>query len=383
MNRHIIPVGAAIVIALAAADPAAQSGLAKVSQVPLGKRSVPVLWADGLEFKDLNRNGRLDRYEDWRAPLDDRVNDLVRRMTLEEKAGLMVSPTLPMGPDGTVSEEPRPMRNPFGEGAWTLPGTSDAILGKHIRQFINRENAPPKTMAAWLNGVQEIAERSRLGIPAFFVTNPRNHLGSGRAIGIDEAGGSFSQWPGTLGLAATRDADLVEESARIAAREYVSVGIRGAYHPQADLATEPRWGRIAGTLGEDADLTSTMIRAMVRGFQGDALGPSSVALIVKHFPGGGPADDGHDSHFALRQVRRVSRRATLTTTCAPSRPQSTRGPRRSCPTTRFRRASPTNRSATPSTGRSSRTSSGGNWASKASSIRTPASRRRWCGASRT
>ncbi len=57
-------------------------------------------------------------------------------------------------------------------------------------------------------------------------------------------------------------------------------------------------GRIAGTLGEDADLTSTMIRAMVRGFQGDALGPSSVALIVKHFPGGGPADDGHDSHFA-------------------------------------------------------------------------------------
>jgi beta-glucosidase len=288
----------AVIAAAALGLRAEQPGLAKVSQPLLGVRSVAVLTVDGLKFKDLNKNGRLDRYEDWRQPLDARVDDLVRQMTLEEKAGLMVSPTLPMGPGGAVNEEPRPMPNPFGAGGWALPGTSDAVLKSHIRQFINRENAAPRTMATWLNGVQEIAERSRLGIPAFFVTNPRNHLGSGRTIGIDEAAGSFSQWPGTLGLAATRDAALVEEFARIAAREYLSVGIRGAYHPQADLATEPRWGRISGTLGEDADLTCALIRAMVRGFQGDALGPASVALIVKHFPGGGPADAGQDSHFA-------------------------------------------------------------------------------------
>ena len=116
-------------------------------------------------------------------------------------------------------------------------------------------------------------------------------------VGIEEAGGSFSQWPGTLGLAATRDAALVEEFSRIAAEEYVAVGIRGAYHPQVDLATEPRWARISGTFGEDADLTSDMVRAMVRGFQGKTLGPKSVALIVKHFPGGGPAIQGQDSHF--------------------------------------------------------------------------------------
>ena len=167
----------------------------------------------------------------------------------------------------------------------------------HIRQFINRANTSPRTMVTWLNGVQQIAESSRLGIPAFFVTNPRNHLGGGMVVGIEEAGGSFSQWPGTLGLAATRDAALVEEFSRIAAEEYVAVGIRGAYHPQVDLATEPRWARISGTFGEDADLTSDMVRAMLRGFQGKTLGPKSVALIVKHFPGGGPAIQGQDSHF--------------------------------------------------------------------------------------
>ncbi len=248
MNRHIIPVGAAIVIALAAADPAAQSGLAKVSQVPLGKRSVPVLWADGLEFKDLNRNGRLDRYEDWRAPLDDRVNDLVRRMTLEEKAGLMVSPTLPMGPDGTVSEEPRPMRNPFGEGAWTLPGTSDAILGKHIRQFINRENAPPKTMAALAQRGAGNRRTVAAGHPGVLRHQPEEPPRVGPRHRHRRGRRELLPVAGPLGLAATRDADLVEESARIAAREYVSVGIRGAYHPQADLATEPRWGGLRARL---------------------------------------------------------------------------------------------------------------------------------------
>jgi beta-glucosidase len=268
------------------------------SQPALGTRSVRLLKIDGLSFKDLNKNGRLDHYEDWRKPVDTRVADLVAQMRLEEKAGLMVSPTLPMGSNGSVNEETRPMPNPFGGPAWSIPGTSEAVLRMHIRQFINRANAAPRTMATWLNAVQEIAERSRLGIPAFFVTNPRNHLGAGMVIGIDEAGSSFSQWPGTLGLAAARDAALVEEFSRIAAEEYVAVGLRGAYHPQVDLATEPRWARISGTFGEDAALTSTMVTAMIRGFQGRTLGPKSVALIVKHFPGGGPAIEGQDSHFA-------------------------------------------------------------------------------------
>jgi beta-glucosidase len=152
-------------------------------------------------------------------------------------------------------------------------------------------------MATWTNAVQEVAEGRRLGTPVLFVTNPRNHYGARATFGIAEASSAFSQWPGTLGLAATRDVALVEEFARIAAREYVSVGIRGAYHPTADVATEPRWGRFRETFGEDATLTAEMIGALVRGFQGKELGPTSVALTTKHFPGAGPASEGQDAHF--------------------------------------------------------------------------------------
>lgn len=270
---------------------------ARSAQPELGVRSAKVLVVRGLRFKDLNKNGTLDPYEDWRQPVASRVDNLLSQMILEEKAGLMVGPTLPMGPDGTLSERGEATVNPFG-GTNAPLGTSDAIAKRHIRQFINRVNTDPWTMATWLNRVQEAAESTRLGIPALFVTNPRNHLGGEGRVGIDEAAGAFSQWPGTLGLAATRDAALVEEFGAIAAKEYTSVGIRGAYHPQADVATEPRWGRISGTLGEDADLTARLITAMVRGFQGPQLGPASVALTVKHFPGGGPAFEGQDSHYA-------------------------------------------------------------------------------------
>jgi len=270
-----------------------------IAQPEIGARVVDVLRVEGLLFKDLNKNGKVDAYEDWRRPVAERVDDLVSQMTLEEKAGLMVGPSLPMGPGGTVREDPVYGVNPFAGGPASMvsPGTTDAITKRHIVQFINRENADPRTMATWLNAVQQVAEGRRLGTPVLFVTNPRNHYGAAATFGIAEASTAFSQWPGTLGLAATRDVALVEEFARIAAQEHVSVGIRGAYHPTADVATEPRWGRFRETFGEDAQLTAEMIAALVRGFQGKELGPTSVALTTKHFPGAGPASEGQDAHF--------------------------------------------------------------------------------------
>ncbi len=270
-----------------------------LQQLEIGARVVEVLRVEGLLFKDLNKSGRLDAYEDWRRPVAERVDDLVSQMTIEEKAGLMVGPSLPMGPGGAVREDPVYGANPFAGGPPSMvsPGTTDALTKRHIVQFINRENADPRTMATWTNAVQQAAEGRRLGTPVLFVTNPRNHYGAAATFGIAEASSAFSQWPGTLGLAATRDVALVEEFARIAAREYVSVGIRGAYHPTADVATEPRWGRFRETFGEDANLTAEMIAALVRGFQGKALGPASVALTTKHFPGAGPASEGQDAHF--------------------------------------------------------------------------------------
>lgn len=269
------------------------------AQPVIGARSAKVLSIDGLLFKDLNKNGQLDPYEDWRLPVEARAGDLVARMTLEEKAGLMVGPSLVPGVNGSISDQPTYGTNPFNPGPPQLvsPATEDALHRLHLVQFIIRANLPPRQLATWLNAVQEVAERTRLGIPPVFVTNPRNHIGAGPNFGIMEAGGAFSQWPGTLGLAATRDAKLVEEFASIAASEYVSVGLRGAYHPTADVATEPRWNRFGETLGEDANLTAEMIGALIRGFQGKALGPASVAVVVKHFPGAGPADSGFDAHF--------------------------------------------------------------------------------------
>jgi beta-glucosidase len=262
-------------------------------------RVAPVLQVNGLLFKDLNKNGKLDVYEDWRRPIEERVNDLVAQMTIEEKAGLMVGPTLSAGPGGAVNEQAVYGVNPFNPGPLMLnvPATTEAINRRHIRQFINRENLPAKTMANWLNGVQQIAEGSRLGIPVVFVTNPRNQYGTQNAFGFIEAGSAFSQWPGPLGLAAMRDTALVAEFARIAAQEYVSVGLRGAYHPTADVATEPRWNRFRETFGEDAKLTADIITALIRGFQGEKLTAHSVALTTKHFPGAGPAADGLDAHF--------------------------------------------------------------------------------------
>ena len=90
----------------------------------------------------------------------------------------------------------------------------------------------------------------------------------------------------------------MQRFADIARQEYLAVGLRLALHPQVDLATEPRWSRINGGFGEDADLTSKLVQAYIRGFQGEHLGPESVSTMTKHFPGGGPQLDGEDPHFA-------------------------------------------------------------------------------------
>lgn len=110
---------------------------------------------------------------------------------------------------------------------------------------------------------------------------------------------SFSQWPESLGLAATRDLGLIERFADTVRREYVAVGFRVALHPQIDLLTEPRWSRGGQTFGESSALTGGIAEVYIRAMRnGVTLGPTSVATMTKHFPGGGPQLDGEDPHFA-------------------------------------------------------------------------------------
>ena len=268
-------------------------------QPELGGRSVEILTVDGFQFKDLNKSGALDPYEDWRLQVKERVGDLLGQMSLEEKAGLMVHPALDMGQNGTLQEEPPERRQGVrGRRPPGIPGptTSEAILTRKITHVLTRSAEKPEVIATWNNNLQALAETARLAIPVTISSDPRNgfrHDPNATSV----RAGAFSQWPEPIGLAATHDAELVKRFGAIAAREYRAVGIRMALHPMADLATEPRWGRIAGTFGEDAELSAELTAAYIKGFQGDdGLTPASVATMTKHFPGGGPQADGLAPH---------------------------------------------------------------------------------------
>ena len=230
----------------------------------------------------------VEPYQNPTNSVENRIEDLLARLTLEDKAGLMFHDIAMMGQGGQLMGPD----NPFGR-----PATEAAIRDMRLNHF---NLAGPvdsvRNLVGWHNHVQEMALATRLGIPVTLSTDPRHSFSNNP--GTEALAGAFSQWPQSLGFAAIGDADLVQRYADIARQEYLAAGIRVALHPQIDLATEPRWARIGMTFGEDADLTSRLVSAYIRGFQGTELGPASVATMTKHFPGGGPQADGEDPHFA-------------------------------------------------------------------------------------
>jgi beta-glucosidase len=269
--------------------------------IPLVARAAPLLHVDGLTFKDLNKNGVLDPYEDWRLPVAARVADLIARLTVEEKVGLTHYASNHFaytGPEGELLDEPaQPLP---GSGGFEprfdghlppapSPTPRQMVLERHMRYVNNFGGAPPVIEARWTNALQELAEGSRLGIPLVFGTDPRNA----------NPRSGFAQWPPQLGLAATRDAGLVRDLAALANEQQRAVGVRFHIAPMADVATEPRWPRIPGTFGEDGPLCARLIRAYIEGMQaGHGIGSESVICSVKHFPGDGPVVDGYDPHNA-------------------------------------------------------------------------------------
>ena len=255
-----------------------------------------VLNENGIRFRDLNKNGKLDVYENPTAPIEARINDLVDQMTLEEKAGTMFVTMIGTTPKGEPMETPVLSTDPLVlMMSFALPSNSEMIARKKMNSFNILASLDAESMAKYANTIQKMAERTRLGIPITVATDPRH--GTINNPGASLFTPAFSQWPSSLGLAATRDTLLVREFGDIARQEYRAVGIHLALHPMADLATEPRWARTNGTFGEDADLSAAMTKAYVLGFQGDSLQETSVACMTKHFSGGGPQKDGEDAHF--------------------------------------------------------------------------------------
>ena len=245
------------------------------------------------KYRDLNKNGKMDVYEDVTATIEDRVNDLLEQMTIEEKAGLMFINGTFVNANGTLEKQEG------AEGfAARLPTAIESISNKKMNHFNFWQIPEVAALAKGYNVMQKVAEQSRLGIPVTIASDPRNHFSNNI---FSMAATSFSQWCETLGFAAIGDEQLVRQFAEIARNEYLAVGMKVALHPQIDLATEPRWPRISGTFGEDAALSAKLVREYIKGFQGDELGPNSVATMTKHFPGGGPQKEGLDPHFEFQK----------------------------------------------------------------------------------
>src|SRR6266403_4672864 len=207
------------------------------------------------------------------AASEKKIQTLLQKMTLEEKVGQLVQ---------------------YSAGQPTGPGTGrsdydDMIRKGEVGALFNITNARQ------VNEYQRVAvEQSRLHIPLLF--------------GLDVIHGFRTEFPIPLALASAWDPELVERTARVAARETSASGVRWTFSPMVDIARDARWGRMAEGSGEDPFLDAALARAYVRGYQGARLdAPDSIAACPKHFVGYGAAEGGRDynsvelSEHTLRQ----------------------------------------------------------------------------------
>lgn len=276
---------------------------------------VTILTVNGLKFKDLNKNGKLDPYEDWRLPADVRAKDLAKQMSVEQIAGLMLysgHQAIPANAKGFAAGTYNGKTfKESGLQPWALSDAQKKFLkDDNLRHVLIVGVQSPEVAAKWNNEMQAYVEGIGLGIPANNSSDPR-HSGQVTGSTVAEfnagAGGEISVWPDGLGMAATFDPALVKQFGHIAAQEYRALGIATALSPQIDLATEPRWYRASMTFGESPELATDMARAYIDGFQTstgvdeikDGWGYKSVNAMVKHWPSGGPEEGGRDGHWAF------------------------------------------------------------------------------------
>ena len=232
-------------------------GIALGLLLALASRAEDSIYHDG--WIDLNKNGRKDVYEDPAQPVEKRVNDLLRRMTLAEEIGQLWQTD--MGDNSDVLQA----------GAIRRGGVSAFLCGTRLIET-----------PVMRNKLQHIAvEQSRLGIPLMF--------------GHDSIHGFRTIFPIPLAQACAFDPELFEETQRISARESAAAGLDWVFAPMVDVARDPRWGRIAEGFGEDPWLGSMDAAANVRGFQGDDVADTNhVVACLKHYVGYGAAEGGRD-----------------------------------------------------------------------------------------
>lgn len=236
------------------------------TQAELGylKGYTDILTVDGLQFKDLNSNGSLDKYEDWRLPVDERVRDLYNQMTLEEKAGLFYHVNTCGNPQGVDFADPRYM---FSHES-TVPDENATFVSKSMWYYINElqltsqldnTNGTPEQQVVYHNAMQAIAEDTRLGIPVV-ISNDRQYNAWGGMI--DTAHDAFG---------AANDLALSEKLWTIYSLESRAVGIHIVLHPYSQ--------ELGSWNGEDPEYAGTMTRAEVNAIQVEG----GTEACMKHF----------------------------------------------------------------------------------------------------
>lgn len=279
-------------------------------QVELSARNKNMIKVEGFEYKDLNNNGKLDDYENWNLNPEQRAEDLVSQMNIEEKAGMMLIHSQ-LSATKQTNKELTSMNGLLNEQESTdnekiylnYTGNTTTIKDLNIRHIILREYSNPEEIAIWENAMNELAESSRLGIPIVFTSNPRNNAETVMTNANDI---QFTQYPTQTGIAAAAmgeekkkgQSDIIQNFAEIVKKELVATGIRKGYMYSADLMTDPRWARNSDTCGEDVNFVSDTIQTLVKTIQGgDSLSKTGVALTIKHFPGSGARVNGQDAHL--------------------------------------------------------------------------------------
>ncbi len=281
--------------------------------------SRPIIEADGLYFKDIDGTGEVSAVNDWRLSPAQRAAAYVKCLSVDEKIAQLFISDWRMGPkypsgrlpghvyeadeSGCLDEAPVNQVTIFGKQE--LPGTTTLIKDWFARHTIVRENAQPEDMADYLNQLQAIAEECVHFVPVQAASNSRNENGE-IVFGMNDAGGVFPTWPGTLGIAAAVKGSgiaVADQWAEATRRSWEACNLRKGYMYMADCMTDPRWQRSYGTFGEDPALISEIMEHIIPRIQGsdDGVTDTGVAVTTKHFPGGGPRENGFDPHYAAGQ----------------------------------------------------------------------------------
>lgn len=276
-----------------------------------------IIEKDGLYFKDIDGSGVFKDFDDWRLSPMERAKSYVKTLTIKEKIAQLFISDWRVGKylqgfkdhkgqldeSGTLDEATFKGKTIFGEQ--TLPGTTTLIKDWFNRHLILRANPSVEDLTDWLNQLQAVAEECDHFIPVEVTSNSRNENGE-IVFGMNDAGGVFATYPGTLGIAAAikgKDISIADGFADTIKREWNACGLRKGYMYMADVVSDPRWQRTYGTFGEDPELIKEIFDHMIPRIQGsdDGVTTDGVAMTVKHFPGGGARENGFDPHYKMGQ----------------------------------------------------------------------------------